>query len=612
MTSKTKYIEILQNLAAKKGGVNKLAIHAAVDSGTMSRILSGNRILSYRVALRICDNLGLSSKERVEFLSSIEASTKNVDKGERSKEYLDRRVQTKKAIKNAKANANGSSQNPSQDKKPADKKDGVELTAEQIEEQEKIRDAVAKLDRSLMLNKRNVTYFITTAIEGAELMLPAMNAVENFLKRNDAQLIIIPSRAHLRPLSDTEYPLDDYILENHQDSVFRNVNLCSVLDIKDMDIRPYTPDPLSGLKEEGADRGTSLIVAHPQQRDKTYAVGVGNHCRRQMSTGAITLPYYRPGKSGLLADRNHVMGGTVVEVTRSGKFFARHVQFIQDGSFCDFGTVYQADGSIRKIAAAGLNRGDEHSGFTCPKTKKALDEITAEVQPKKIFIQDLFEAATVSHHREKSMMAMISVPAHINTLEKELAYCSQHLADLNSRKPKGSDLYIIPSNHNDHLFQYLDQRRFVNDKVNFCAAIEASHILFNLKKDPLQVKVDPDQKYAIWLKRTDTLKVAGVTIHHGDAGENGSRGTVRQDRSIYGQSSGGHSHSPEKWRGATRVGTSTILNMDYVEGKPSSWANAAELIYESPEENNPWRQLIFIIDGRYKADFGGTKKAKKK
>jgi hypothetical protein len=62
-----------------------------------------------------------------------------------------------------------------------------------------------------------------------------------------------------------------------------------------------------------------------------------------------------------------------------------------------------------------------------------------------------------------------------------------------------------------------------------------------------------------------------------------------------GKSITGHKHSPGIFRDAFVVGTSTVLNLDYAAGAPSSWMNTHAVLYP-----NGKAQLINIIEGDFK------------
>lgn len=465
-----------------------------------------------------------------------------------------------------------------------------------------VKEARAKIDRSVVKNYSNKVIFVTTAVQGAEVDKNFLAAIETFIESRNAELIITTTKAHLKPLRDEEYPLDDIIYEKYQNNVYKQIELNEHLSVVDIDVRPYVSDPLAGLAELGADEGRSYIIAHTQQRMKTYPNGMSKLPRLQQCTGAMTLPLYRNNKAGLMADKRHVIGGIIVEVL-TNRFHVRVVQADADGSFVDLGTRYNPNGTVTMERPEALIRGDDHIGFGDIKANIALDDVTAELRPKKIVVHDLFDSASISHHRAHSIKARLEVPEEVKYLDIELKACTKFLQSLNDKKPKDAEILVIAANHNEALHRYLNEGRYVEDIPNYKKAVELAYYYHVLGQDPLVRGVDPGEKLATWVTRTqEAIRVEGIAIsNHGDKGPNGSRGSVRGDAVSYGKSSSGHSHSPEIWRGATRVGTTSLLDMDYTAGSPSSWAHCFELIYKG-KNGVGLRQLVIAIEGNWRME----------
>ena len=593
-TSSQGYVAILHaELAARasqdaKYSMRSFATDLGVESGALSRILSGQRPLSYKTALRMLDNLNFSDADRRDFLAAVEGHARALDQGERSPEQAERplKAQAKK----------------------------LETMSEaELRHVERVKSAKAKIDRFIVKDCKNHTLFVSTAVEGALVDQNFLASIETFLAKKKAELVITTSKAHLKALSDEEYPLDDIILDRYSDCVYKRVELNGCLSILDLDIRPYVTDPLAGLAELGAEDGRSYIFAHTQQRMKTYPNGMINNGapRVQQCTGAMTLPLYRGNKAGLLADKRHVVGGLVVEVLE-GHYHMRCVQADIDGSFVDMGIRYNPDGTCAYERAEAIIRGDDHVGFGDPRANKALDEATTYLQPRNIVVHDLNDAASVSHHRAHSIIARLEVPEAVKTLESELNECRKFLIGLNEKKPKDSTIMVIASNHNEHLHRYLNEGRYVDDIPNYKKGVELAYHYHCLGKDPLVQGVDPEQKLARWITRSnETIRVEGIAVNnHGDKGPNGSRGSVKGDAISYGRSSSGHSHSPEIRNGASRVGTTSILDMDYTSGSPSSWAHCFEIINKG-KGGVGLRQLVIIVQGQWRMEEQKTKTSAK-
>jgi hypothetical protein len=82
--------------------------------------------------------------------------------------------------------------------------------------------------------------------------------------------------------------------------------------------------------------------------------------------------------------------------------------------------------------------------------------------------------------------------------------------------------------------------------------------------------------------------------YHGDHGPNGARGSRAQFGKIGTKVIIGHGHSPGIREGAYQVGTSSLLDLEYVKG-PSSWLATHCVVY-----SNGKRSLLNIVEGEWK------------
>ncbi|RYZ93349.1 MAG: hypothetical protein EOP06_01240 [Proteobacteria bacterium] len=592
------YISMIQSAfeAAKskheKLTMNQYSSLLGVDPSVMSRVMSGLRPLNYKTALRILPRLNLSAKQKEQFMESIARSAQQLDAGAVSIEHAKR-----KNIAIEQPSDSDVMVNRRMAKSFGSTKGSVSAIPHSNADDEKLRMARAVVERVVVMKSDKPTrYIVTTAVQGAEIHTGFANAIDFYLKETAAKLIVLPLKAHLKPLQEREYPLDPKIHQRWMDCIYNRVQLGPHLHAVNLDIRPYLTDPLAGISALGAKDGISYIFGHPQQRLKPYPHGFHKYPRLQLCTGVVTLPTYRDNKPGLIADKNHVIGAIIVEV-HGEKFFVRQIQADELGGFTDLGTYYSPKRKKKKVRALGLTRGDEHGGpevYGNVVANQALKRLTKHLQPRAILLHDLFDAATVSHHRAHSIKARLCLPKKIQNLDDELRATERHLINLKKDAPNDCILYVVPANHNEHLPRYLDEGRYVDDIINYKLALKLAYHYHVLNEDPLKSAIDPDSKLAHWIKRGETIRLRGITVSsHGDKGIAGTRGSVKADEIAFGDSSSGHSHSPEIRNGAVRVGTTSDLDQDYTVGSMSTWAFAAEAIYESG------RQLIFIIEGQY-------------
>lgn len=239
--------------------------------------------------------------------------------------------------------------------------------------------------------------------------------------------------------------------------------------------------------------------------------------------------------------------------------------------------------------------GDLHAGFHCPSTMKSWYEVFKETQPKKIFLHDIMDGTSISHHLEHKPIDRLYRPHELSTLEKELSVVGKTLKEIKDNAPEDSEINIVASNHApDHLIRYLDEGRYLTDHVNYALAHELMNLRIKGSKNILKDAIDPDGNYS-WLDRNDDCIVEGFNLSvHGDKAANGTKGSPVSLEKTYGRGISGHTHTPEiihKW---VVVGTSTKLRLSYNSGA-SSWLNASALLYKGG-----LFQIVISLDGKWK------------
>src|ERR1035437_3959750 len=137
------------------------------------------------------------------------------------------------------------------------------------------------------------------------LFEPGFQAVQNFLKRNKAELVLLPMPAHVKALQ--KQPLHyDPKLKQFIDNFATEFTFNQHLKAIEAHINPQQINPLTGLKrlrihkytqnhQPGSEikrLKTSVIVAHSKQMLEVLPTGNESHPRLVHSTGAITKPSY--------------------------------------------------------------------------------------------------------------------------------------------------------------------------------------------------------------------------------------------------------------------------------------------------------------------------------
>jgi hypothetical protein len=435
---------------------------------------------------------------------------------------------------------------------------------------------------------------------------PGFKAVQNFLKRAKAELIVLPMPAHVKALQEqpTHYDPDllpfkkyfatEFTFNEHLkafEAVLNPQQMQPLTGLKRLKVHKYTGNPDNPLGGEIKRFKTSLIVAHSKQMMDTVPTGNESHPRIVHSTGAITKPSYLRNRIGMIADQDHKLGGLIVEIS-GDVFWIRQVQFNPvNGSFIDKGTRYHSDGTITEERAEAFKFGDIHPGFHHEYALKAIYELWDIIKPKRIFFEDFFDGASISHHTENKRLTRAKLPDYFKDIPTEIAMAQKVLKDIWDHAPKDAELIATASNHPDHLYQYLDRGAYIRDcKENY--KIAHRMIVMDLDgKDPLQQYLDPEKRM-FWSDQDKDYYVEGVQFNaHGHLGIGGARGSKQGHELAYGSAMTAHTHTPSIYHNAFCVGHTTIDRHGYNHG-PQTWILCSGAVYKGGH-----MQLYMIVKG---------------
>lgn len=465
------------------------------------------------------------------------------------------------------------------------------------------------------VNKVKTKRFFLTAIGlGQPLHKEGFKAILSFCEKKKAKLILLPMRAHVRAMEDQPNYYDPE-LKAYKNCIYTEYVLNSRLKALELQINPQQVNPLTGLHrirgrtEESYDKEIveyrdmitrqkkqSIIVAHSKQLMEVFATGNDSYPRIIHSTGAITRPnYLLDRRIGHIATEDHDLGGLIIEVN-GDEFYPRQVQINPaNGSFVDLGERFKADGTVVKEAAEGFVMGDIHPGHESDEALGVWHEIWGYTNPKKIFLHDWLDGTSNSPHLEKRKYSNAVRPSPFKDIPTELEYAKKVLYEkVADKAPKGSKLYLVPSNHPDFTERYIESGRYIND----CAEnykIAHRFVVEKLDgKDPLRSRLDPDNRFE-WPAREDDIIVEGVQCNaHGDMAADGVKGSPMALEKTYSAAMTAHSHKPGITHELFSVGHSSEDRHGYNRGA-SSWIKCSGLIYKGGH-----RQLIMVINGRYR------------
>jgi len=413
------------------------------------------------------------------------------------------------------------------------------------------------------------TYIITSAQYEAQVNKQLMHNIDTYAKRHNAEVLILPMKGK----SITEELLSDTLQEKYK-IITSDYSLNKNLKISNYELRPQQINPLTGLKRF-AQGDKSFIFASPKQVLEYIANSYDIIPKAIMTTGAITKPNYNKRvRTGRIAEKDHEYGFVTVTIQNHKYFHFRQVKALTNGDFFDIDGKYK-NGKFESLSnVPALIVGDLHPYDTNKVHERNTLEQIKQLKPKNVFLHDTFNAKSISHHyKNHNIESFFVANTQGLNLGQELKHTAKAVQKYLNVLPKDSDLYIVASNHDEHLYRYLDEGRFVGDKGNDLLGAQL-YVSALMGENPLEVGLSRYMnmpKNLHFIERNEGFKMLGYELgHHGDLGANGGRGSKRSLEEANGKSITGHTHSAMKMRNTYKVGTSTNLRLNYNRGY-SNW-----------------------------------------
>ena len=477
-------------------------------------------------------------------------------------------------------------------------------------------------------NFRSGTFFITAAspvnylnwseedhtkaaagedVHAKNLFEPGFNAVKTFLKRKNAELVLLPMPAHVKALEGQPLYYDPKLKE-FSDCFATEFTFNKHLKAIEAYINPQQANPITGLHRIRVHRytdtyepgkeikrtKTSIIVGHSKQMLEVIPTGNESHPRIIHSTGTICNSTYLRNRVGMIANEDHKLGGLIIEI-QDDVFWVRQAQFDPiDGSFVDLGRRYHADGRVTKERAQAFKMGDIHPGHHSETALEAMYKLWDIILPRRIFFEDFFDGTSISHHLANKRLTKAKIakdmPFFID-LPTEISMAKETLEKIWDRAPKDAELIATASNHPEHVTRYLEEARYINDcPPNYIMGHEMVVDAY-YGKNPLQERLDPNKRMR-WTGENQDYFVHGVQMNaHGHLGIGGAKGGKATHEKAYGDAMVAHSHTPSIYHNTFTVGHMTHERHGYNNG-PSSWLLCCGAVYKGGQ-----KQLYMIIKG---------------
>jgi len=424
-------------------------------------------------------------------------------------------------------------------------------------------------------------FLITSAQNATKIHKGLFANMQAYAEFIDAEILVIPFR-YKNPTSvfTAQQENDDwwdsqlipYLTLNRH-----NLNN-SVSVLSDVKIQPTASQPLQGL--EGMTGDHSCVVGHPRMELKTVPVMDVNRPKIMFTTGAVTKLNYTDSKAGKKGEFHHSFGFAIVEIKDDETFFFRQVSANdRTGEFIDLFFNVKDGVVMEETSVEAIALGDIHVRHCDPRvTDITLNNLFKKLVPKKVFIHDIIDAQSISHHNLKDPFIQHELEMeNKNDLALEIHEMIKWL------KPfEKYDTYIVKSNHDEHIDRFLNDTdwRKMGTFKNAIPYMEYSlaKLKGKAKNGVIPYVINSHYPNFKCLGHDDNVIVKGYLMStHGHLGASGSRGNIRQFSSLSTKTVTGHSHAIGRIGGAVSVGTSTYLRLPYNKGA-SAWVNAHGIV----------------------------------
>lgn len=402
---------------------------------------------------------------------------------------------------------------------------------------------------------------VTSAQNNTEPEVAFLQSLKVCAEHYGARLVVVPTQLQTFGLFDKDKPEKEWHPSVAPYLVKGDIEIGNVTIRSDVRIKPTTINPLAGKHGHCGSRW--VIFGHPQHMMEPVASPADHLPKRMYTTGSVTKPNYTISDAGEKAKFHHVAGALLIE-NMGEHCFIRHLNADKKGAFYDLDKRFTPQGVTNGHRLAVLTPGDEHVKFNACANETYLnkDSICNTLRPEFIVRHDVLDGYAGSHHHEKDdVLGFRKFHKGDCDYRAELEQCVEFI---NKTTPKWAKTLIVPSNHHDHLDQWLSRVDPKKDPLN-------ALLIHDMKKMQYENALTDDQKSAFQLYCEGKLKckhefldrnkqhiIGGIDhAQHGDVGSNGSRGSAKGLAKSTHKMTIGHSHGARLFQGVAQAATST-------------------------------------------------------
>lgn len=349
-------------------------------------------------------------------------------------------------------------------------------------------------------------------------------------------------------------------------------------------ILPTAKQPINTAKTLNTGEAVT-IVASPKAQTLTLPRPKGGDHRWLYTSRTITKRHYTDSRAGDEAEQDHMFGAIYLEVFEDGTIY-HHEMIAQEST----GEIFHPELSDSD-QVVGLVAGDLHCEKMCPDSFNRLKAQVIEFQPQIVVTHDTLDFMSRNHHNRNSGRFLYQMGSR--TVLDDLRTAIEHLNALAELTP---ELFVVASNHDDALSQWLDCPFYKADQdplnaktyyyLKFCILdhIDIGHDslnVFDLACKELSDQVGELADNVTFGYLDEQKKVIRVEVgQHGHNGSGGARGSAKTFKNYRMPIITGHTHSPQRDGLQLTVGVTGSLEMGYNKGG-SAWDRANALILES-------------------------------
>lgn len=462
-----------------------------------------------------------------------------------------------------------------------------------------IGDSVATASSAEITHQRALKkakrYVVTSAQNATLVHKGFFDSLKKYCQHNKAQLIIIPSR-YRNPTRPTESTDDNWWHQSVMPYLYgdRCELVPGLLLMGDIKIQPTAVNPLSGLHTITGSK--CALFGHTKAMMESVPTRGTELPKLLYTTGTVTRANYSDSKAGKKGEFHHVLGAVVVE--QSGEdFHIRTLNANSRGHFTDLGKRYSSDGVEDAAPPAAFVMGDLHAIRADEPNLNACHSIIDTLKPRRVVLHDVLDFQSKSHHNN-----WFERFALYRSGRSDVAEELTKTIEVIDRIAAKAQTNIISSNHDEHLFKWLESQHNATDLQNALVyhrlKYQMLESIVNTGKIPNPLKLASQGRMAnkVNFVGRDGLSIHGIELgYHGDKGPNGARGNANAFDRIGVKTIIGHSHTPRVVGGCYQTGTSSLLDMGYNLG-PSSWLHSHVIVYADGK-----RSHIHVINGKWRA-----------